>query len=66
MSHTTSRQVLRLAMPLIQGITAVKLERGDVHSSPLIPKLRICDHVKGIPCHHGMGRPQVANGEDGL
>jgi hypothetical protein len=23
-------------------------------------------HVKWVPCHHGMGRPQVADGGDGL
>jgi hypothetical protein len=23
-------------------------------------------HVKWVPCHHGMARPQVADGEDGL
>jgi hypothetical protein len=27
----------------------------------------ICsDHVKWVPCHHGMARPQVADGGDGL
>jgi hypothetical protein len=24
------------------------------------------DHVKRVPFHYGMARPQVANGEDGL
>jgi hypothetical protein len=23
-------------------------------------------HVKWVPCHHGMARPQVADGGDGL
>jgi hypothetical protein len=23
-------------------------------------------HVKWVPCHHGMGRPQVADGGDAL
>jgi hypothetical protein len=23
-------------------------------------------HVRWVPCHHGMARPQVADGEDGL
>jgi hypothetical protein len=24
------------------------------------------NHVKWVPCHHGMARPQVADGGDGL
>jgi hypothetical protein len=24
------------------------------------------DHVKWVPCHHGMARPQVADGGEGL
>jgi hypothetical protein len=26
----------------------------------------IVDYVRWVPCHHGMVRPQVADGEDGL
>jgi hypothetical protein len=29
-------------------------------------KLFVCVHVKWAPCHHGMARPQVADGGDGL
>jgi hypothetical protein len=25
-----------------------------------------CDHVRWVPCHHGMARPQVVDGGDGL
>jgi hypothetical protein len=26
----------------------------------------LCTHVKWVPCHHGMARPQVADRGDGL
>jgi hypothetical protein len=28
--------------------------------------LTLVTHVKWVPCHHGMARPQVADGVDGL
>jgi hypothetical protein len=30
------------------------------------PCYKYADHVKWVPCHHGMARPQVADGGDGL
>jgi hypothetical protein len=29
-------------------------------------RLRLSDHVRWVPCHNGMVRPQVADGGDGL
>jgi hypothetical protein len=37
---------------------------------PLVPKLImhavLHPHVRWVPCHHGMARPQVADGGDAL
>jgi hypothetical protein len=27
---------------------------------------RVLSHIKWVPCHHGMARPQVVDGGDGL
>jgi hypothetical protein len=35
-----------------------------VHKSP--PLVPIMSHVWWVPCHHGMARPQVADGGDAL
>jgi hypothetical protein len=29
-------------------------------------KLKSSGHVRWVPCHHGMARPQVADGRDAL
>jgi hypothetical protein len=47
--------------------------RGNVFTEPL-PRngfvryniLEYTDHVKSVPCHHGMARPQIADVGDGL
>jgi hypothetical protein len=28
--------------------------------------VQLLKNIRWVPCHHGMARPQVANGEDGL
>jgi hypothetical protein len=29
--------------------------------SSIFREIKLCSHVKGVPCHHGMGRTQVAD-----
>jgi hypothetical protein len=31
-----------------------------------LPLCLPCSHVRWVPCHHDMARPQVADGGDGL
>jgi hypothetical protein len=32
----------------------------------ILSRVRMCVHVRWVPCHHGMARPQVADGGVGL
>jgi hypothetical protein len=32
----------------------------------LLVQIKVYSHVKWVPCHHGMARPQVADGREGL
>jgi hypothetical protein len=40
--------------------------KTDVLLSGIWGVMHVYSHVKWVPCHHGMARPQVADGGDGL
>jgi hypothetical protein len=48
-----------------QGPSTSPYPKPD-QSSPYHPILSLLRDVKWVPCHHGLARPQVADGGDGL
>jgi hypothetical protein len=48
-------------------LSVKKIESGNIIPADRINIGRLCnDHVRWVPCHHDMARPQVADGGDTL
>jgi hypothetical protein len=50
---------------IIRQIVEKLMRHRQIHRL-ILQTYIFCNHVNWVPCHHGMARPQVADGGEGL